>query len=333
MRNEAKSALDSQNAALSQIAVLPSPTKQPEKPLLIISPDIASEWDCQAAEIQIYESTTLADFTPDSFDSYRLRWPKVICATPSDIFLPALTFLAHMSEAIPGGLNPRVTQPITFAGEPITPLIPINSLLLQYFTAEELRDRIQYRLLESSDSPKLEVAIELLLTGRIGSQQPEPYRLTYVYPLLQENALDVAPVLELWPYIQSDNWSAYYGLFFDFGVEELTFRPNFHDQVEVEQFSDDQGGRYSLTRMDKFPSYVECIGTDDKIVGLILLTPPPFISSDQEWRIGVDFNTQSTNLQIKRLGKIEPISIHMEDLLLKIVDSPIDTRFPTLYSI
>lgn len=331
-----RAASDDSLYSISEVAVVPSLSKKPEKPLLIIAPDIASEWNRQAAEVQVYANTTLADVTTEeALNEYRLRWVNVACATPSDIFLPELTFVVCSTNVISGGLNPESTQAMMFADEPITPLIPFHSLLLKYFTAEELNKRIHYRPLpsdRSSEHPQIEVTIELPLAGKNSSQRPQPCLLTRVYPLLQKNALDIIPVLELWPYFQADDWKTYYGFFFDSGAGKLTFQVKFHEEVEKEHFKDNQGGHYSITRMDKCPSCIECTNANGNLIGLVLLSPPPRISPRHRWKVGIEFNAQTTNAQTEHSGRVDPVYIQNDELLLHIVDSPLDTRFTTLYS-
>ena len=310
----------------SGVAVIPSEGKKPEKQLLLLDPEIAARWGYRKEDIYVYQEKTLAKIDLAQIETYRMKWQGVHCVTPSDLFAPELKFIDHVAKAIPGGLMPESEQPIVFAGEHITPLIPVNSLLLEYFTPEDLVSRMKFRPSSGGGEPQVEVSLKLPLTG-----SPEEYRLTRTYPLKQENALAVIPVLELWPNFQAADWKAYYALFFDLGKSDFTFQVNFPESTEVEIFQDDQGGSYSLTRMEVFPSSIECLDNTNQPIGLILPKQPPKLTPGATWKVGVDFGTSFTNIYTGQSGNAEPLELD-ESLLVKVTDSPIDTRFPTLFN-
>lgn len=312
----------------SSVTIVPSEGKSPEKPLILIDPDIAGRWGYRPEDIFVHKDKTLAKIDPALIEDYRMTWQEVKCATPDDLFLPELKFIDHIGEAIPGGLMPDSTQPIVFAGEHITPLIPVTSLLLEYFTPEDLVSRLKFRPI-SGGEPQVEVSLDLPLAGMDSSPKTENYRLVRKYPLKQDNALAATPVLELWPNFRAPDWKTYYALFFDLAAGDLTFRINFPDSVETETFKDDQGGNYSLTRMEAFPSSVECLDSRNQVVGLILPEQPPALNPNATWKVGVDFGTSFTNIFVGRSGKAEPLTFD-EELLFKVTESPPDSRFPSL---
>jgi TIR domain len=109
-----------------------------------------------------------------------------------DIFLPALFFIDHIPDAIPGGLMPINMPTLTLAGERITPILPLNHMLLEYFTPEELSRRISFRLIEAES---VQVTLDLSLSGIQG--KPVNYRISKTYELNKENAQDGVPILEI----------------------------------------------------------------------------------------------------------------------------------------
>lgn len=316
-------------AKASSVGIVPSEGKTPEKQLLLIDPDIAERWGYRKEDIYVYQEKTLAKIDIAQIKEYKMKWQGVHCVTPADLFCSELKFIDHVADAIPGGLMPESEQTLVFEGERITPLIPISSILLEHFTPEELVSRMKFKPI-SGGEPQIEVSLDLPLTGMRGDGTPENYRLTRLYPLKQENALSVIPVLELWPNFQAPDWQAYYALFFDLGKEDFTFHVNFPESVEVETFQDDQGANYSLTRMETFPSLIECLDKTNQNIGLILPVQPPKATSNATWKVGVDFGTSFTNIFVGHSGTAEPLGL--DDLLVKMTDSPIDTRFPTLFN-
>ncbi|MEM9214908.1 MAG: hypothetical protein AAGD25_11245 [Cyanobacteria bacterium P01_F01_bin.150] len=314
----------------SSVAIVPSEGKTPEKPLILIDPEIAKRWGKEPEDIYVYQDKTLAKINLEAIDQYRFQWKdEVNCATPDDLFLADLKFIDHVAEAIPGGLMPKSTQPLVFAGEHITALIPLNSLLLEYFTPEELVDLMTLKPLNEGESSKVEVSLDLPLSGTDKLGKSENYRLTREYELTQENALTAIPVLELWPNFKAKDWQAYYALFFDLGAGNQTFRVRFTGQTEVVPYKDDQGANYILTQLYEFPTVIECLDDANQLIGLILPKQPPEVFPKANWKVGVDFGTSFTNIYVGRSGRAEPLELD-EELHLKVTKSPLNNRFPTL---
>ncbi len=314
----------------SNVTLVPSADKAPAKPLILLDPNIAGYWGRQPEDIYVYKENTLARLSPDQIETYRMSWQDVNCVTPADLFLPELKFIDNTAEAIPGGLMPTTSQPIIFAGEYITPLIPVNSILLEYLTPEELVDKMTFRQVDGGE-PQLEVSLDLPLSGMTNGSPPENYRLIKTYPLKQENALATVPVLELWPNFRAPDWKVYYALFFDLAAGESTFRVGFLGTPETETFTDDQDGSYSLTRLTEFPCVIECLDNANQLIGIILPAQPPRLTPKAKWKVGVDFGTSFTNIYTSTPSKVEPLAFD-DNLLFKVTESPLDTRFPTLFN-
>lgn len=312
----------------SSVAVVPQ-GKTPEKEMVLVDLAIATRWGCQLEDIYVYQEKTLARIDLDKIEEHQFKWKDSIrLVTPNDLFLPDLKFIDHEAEGVPGGLLPATEQPLIFAGEQITPLIPVSSVLLEYFTPENLVQRMKFKPVDGGE-PQIEVSLDLPLTGLSGDQ-PENYRITRTYTLKREHAIAQIPVLELWPNFISANWRAYYALFFDLGAGAQTFRIKFPESLETETFRDDQGGSYSLTRMSGFPSSIECTSETGEVIGLILPKQPPEVFPNAKWKVGVDFGTSFTNIYVGRNGKSAEPLIFDEELLVKVTNSLLDTRFPVL---
>jgi hypothetical protein len=216
--------------------------------------------------------------------------------------------------------------PLTLAGERITPLLPINPILLEYFTPEDLNSRIRF-VMDGAD--KVKVTLDLPLSGMKEGAPPTNHRLTHTYSIKRENTLAGVPVLEVWPNFRSPNWQDYYTFYYDAGLGKETFQAEFANGKDANQFKDSQGGIYKTMRLNEFPTSIQCKGKDNQTIGLILLRQPSEVNPSSTWKVGVDFGTSFTNVYVGRSGSAAPLAL--ENLHFKITDSPSDTRFPSLF--
>lgn len=311
----------------SSVSVIASPGKTPSKPMILVDPEIANRWGKRPEDIRVHQDKTLSNVTPENIDRYRELWKDVVCVSAEELFLPQLKFIDHMTNAIPGGLMPKDSeQSLSFLGETITPLIPINPILLDYLSPECLQENLTFREIGGGE-PQVEVTLDLPLSG---THKPTNHRITHTYPMLSDNALDGVPVLEIWPNIKADNWREYYAFYFDAGLGKDTFQVDFADTLEKRPFKDNQGGVYTIAKLETFPSSIQCLDEMQQVVGLILLKQPDPVGLGDTWKVGVDFGTSFTNIYVGLSGGgVE--HLELESLNLKVVDSPLDTRFTTLF--
>ena len=246
--------------------------------------------------------------------------------SPKDLFLSDLFFI-DIEEALPGSLLPRSTEPIVFDGQKITPLIPLNDIiLLNYLTPEDLISRIEFQVISAN---KVRVILDLSPHNQQKSKSSEKYHLFWDYPLKEENALVQLPVLEVWPNFRAEGWQEYYSFYYDGEHGEDTFQVEFHEAKEVKKFQDKRGS-FQLARMDEFPSGVKCYSDKEKkLIGLILLPTPEKIDLRDSWTVGVDFNSKFTNVYVNKNNYAEPLPL--ENLLLKVTYVPTETRLPVLF--
>ena len=310
----------------SSIKIVASQGKQPSQDLLLLDPRIPDQWNKPPQNVWIHQGKTFAslDLTVLRANPQLLREVKWI--EPDSLFLPELTFINYLADALPGALMPDQTHPLMFASEQITPLLPLNPILLDYLTAEELRRRVKFHPLTDRSEPQVEVTLVLPLAG-VG-EVPMEYSLSKVYTLKEENALDGVPVLEVWPNFRAADWHEYYGFYFDAALGKDTFQVEFPNGSETSRFKDQNGGSYQMVRMREFPALVLCRNLEGQDRGLILLKQPEEISANGQWTVGVDFGTSFTNIYINRDRLVEKLPL--ESLLLEVARSPVETRFPTL---
>ncbi len=324
----------------SSVKLIASVTK-PSTPDLLIIPEphqIMREWGLSAQSLWIQGSTNLATLKPEDIRVSGLNpsW-NVQCLREADIFAPELAFVAQ-AKAFPGGIMPKGIEVLSdiYEGKPITPLLPINRMLLDYLTPEDLADMMQIQRVDTTMGPQVQFMIDLPLSGPNPEQGPKIYRVTKVYPLQKENALPEVPVLEVWPNFRSPTWKAYYAFYYDPDLE--TFQVNFPKSPETYMFKgigaihlstasmSDASSNCQLTQLSEFPAYIDCRGKGQLSLGLIVLKTPPEVgtTTGMEWKVGVDFGTSFTNIYQERNGTVSQLKF--DSLHYQVTDSNIEFR-------
>ncbi len=318
----------------SSVRLIPSTNKSGEVPdLIIVDSEIATAWGELAQDVWIYQEQSLASLNLEDLKTGKTVWNNVRWLETKDLFLPELTFL-DLEKALPGAFLTDESQILPLNGQNITPLLPLNPILLDYFTPEDLMSKIQLAPLNGGDGPLVRLTLHLPLSGTSKDKRnPQIYSVFKDYPLKEENALTQVPVLELWPHFCADGWSEYYGFYYDNQVlsstrpEDKTFQISFPDAREPHVFQDARGS-YQITRLEKFPSHIDCQDKLRNPLGLILLKTPEQLQLTNSWKVGVDFGTSFTNIYVNRRGNPGPLPL--EKLHLKISEVQIDFRFPAL---
>jgi hypothetical protein len=304
----------------SYVKVVGSAGKTPAKPLIIIDPEIANVWGIPPQNIRVHKDKTLASLNIDDLRAGRIAgWDDVKCVEPRELFLPELAFI-DVDDALPGGFPIQSNQPLMFNGNKVTPLLPFDPLLLEYFTPEDLMPRVRFM----QNGSVVRVTLNLPLAGMNAGGRPEEYQLVKEYTLNEQNAIEDVPVLELWPHIRVAGWQDYYAFYFD---ANDTFKVSFNDAQEPHAYSD-RNGNYIITRLGSFPTHINCL-RQGYPVGFILLRTPLEQKLTDSWRVGVDFGTSFTNVYVNQKGKVT--SLQLESLHLKVTAANVETRQPVLF--
>jgi len=312
----------------SNIRVVPSVVKPNVPPLLIIDSKIATTWNEPLHNIWVYEGKTLAAFRQEDVETWN-RSGKVICLESKDLFLPNLKFI-DQEGILPGALLPQGSQSLLFKGKIITPLIPLNPILLNYFTPEYLIKKINLQVInKGAGSSGVKVTLTLTLYGVKGEKEPQNFYIDKEYALLEENIISEVPVLEIWPKFRAEGWKEYYGFYYDAALGEDTFQVSFPSSKNTHIFKEGPGS-YQLVNLEEYPSLIECKDIYKNTIGLILLATPEQINLNGEWVVGVDFGTSSTNIYVNKNDRVVE-RLALENLHCKVTDISIDTRFPTLF--
>jgi len=317
----------------SNILIVPSKEKKDKpglKPLAIVDPNIAEAWNESPQNIWVWEDRTLAAVKLEDVPELRTRYPDVEFITTDELFLPDFWFVDR-DEILPGGFFPTGNQPIVFQGERVTPLIPLNPILLNYLTPEALVKAMQLQPVNDSRGVQIRVIIDLPLVGLDADgktdSEPKNYRIFKDYPIEETRALKEVPVLEVWPQFRAENWQEYYGFYYDAEYGEDTFQVSFPNAQTPHIFKENRG-TYQLVGLEEYPAYIEC-KNGARNLGLILLETPPEVTLADSWTVGVDFGTSFSNVYINR--KDIPESLPLENLHLQVTETPIDTRLNVLF--
>jgi hypothetical protein len=297
--------------------------KIPTKPLILIDPDLTKIWDLAPQDIRIHKDRTLANFQIQDLRSGRIgNWEDVVCLEPKDLFLSELTFIIG-ENALPGGSLPQSNQALNFKGDKVTPLLPINPILLEYFTPAEIVSKLRFH--QDGNSPNVRLTLTLYLTGTKG--KPEPHQLFIDYRLEEQNSVTTTPILEIWPHFNIPEWTEYYALYSG-EMDSNSFQVSFSQAREQNEF-ESQSFQYITTKFDSFPSHIDC-NSENRTIGVILLDVPKQTRLTETWKVGVDFGTSFTNIFInERGGGTRQLSV--ENLLhLNVTKSSSDDRITAL---
>jgi hypothetical protein len=248
--------------------------------------ELLKQWhDKEGKDIWIYE-TSLASFDEQEFRSKS----KCEYLTEADLFLDKdkFFFLKGSNKLLPGALLPKGSEEITYNLDnkeyELTPLLPIQSRLLKYFSAEELSKLIELQPVNLETGSGVRVSIELPLSG--GN-----YTTYKDYPIRESNALSSKPpLLEVFPNFRAEGegWQEYYVFYCDdrVGTErnQPTFQVYFPEHQEIHPLELES---FQITRLSQFPSFIICRNNEPPLdQGIILLNPPPKVGNQDPMRRG-----------------------------------------------
>ncbi|MEM9543018.1 MAG: hypothetical protein AAGA60_26445 [Cyanobacteria bacterium P01_E01_bin.42] len=318
----------------SQVSIMPR-IQGLESPVLFI-PDrerLIQQWRFQdPKDIWIYDSSLLAFNQDEFFRKYEGEY-----LTEADLFLETFHFIKKANK-LPGAQLPTGAKNLIYdvegKKEDLTPLLPINSKLLNYFTPEELNEILELQPIVMGSQSGVRVSITLPLSGG-------QYKVEKDYVIAEANAIEDIPFLELWPNFKTSpefsQWREYYAFYYDDRLDkknQTSFQilfPKGVNEVHPPELVD-----FQITRLEEFPSFLICqTGNQAEMIGIILLKTPPKIGLEdpqKTWRVGVDFGTSFTHVYYKpnRRGVSKPLT--WSPLLLQVTDTPEASRRDALYN-
>lgn len=306
---------------------LRSSTDQEQKDLIIYDPDIAESWNELPQNVWVYQDRTLASLRPEDFPTFQEQWRnEVNLIAPDELFLSDFWFI-DLENALPGAIFPQNGTPIIFQGKQITPLIPLNPILLDYLTPEDLVNRLQIQ--PGDRGSQVKIILDLPLSG-FNNESTRNYRIDKCFQIQENNKIsDIdTTVLEVWPHFQTQGWQEYYGFYYS---AEDTFTVKFSNVTRTHEF-EEAGGFFQLVKLNEHPTHIEYYYKEDySLLGLMILEPPPTIQSRTQWTVGVDFGTSFTNVYVNNVNtNTNPRPLPLESLHLQITKSDVERREPAL---
>ncbi len=312
----------------SPVRVISTKDKVVKKPLLLIDAYLAEHWGVPKQNICIYADKTLESLNLDDLRSGKMTdWDSNInWIEPSQLLLPDLHFM-DVENALPGAFAPTTSQPLLFNRQKITPLLPINRILLEYFTPEDLMSRLKFEPGDSNNTVRVKLNLPLVGMNPT-SPRPSEYQIIREYILVERYLIKEIPVLEIYPHfkIAGGGWHEYYAFYHDPSRDNSAFQVAFDEARDPHVFED--GGKYLTTRLEEFPTHINCLYKSQNI-GAIVLPTPESITLTDTWRVGVDFGTSFTNIYVNHHGRNE--ALQLDSLHLKVTDADEETRNPALF--
>lgn len=324
-------------ASDSSISLVPGNGNNPNQPLLIFDPAIAELWGVQPSSVLVCGNKSLQNMTNADISNLE-RTHRVRIIDSEDLFLSDLHFIAQ-EDALPGCLFPLGADNLIFCDDEgntnrITPLLPINPILLEFFTTSDLINN--YIQVQFTPSKEVQITLNLQLSGVNGQTN---YTKTRKYALRAANSLLEVPVLEVWPnfiakFPDGRKWSEYYTFYCDPDYEDDTFSIQLPDTgLETYSFRENNIS-YQISKTTDFPNYVNCKSSNGKELGLLLIKPPLTVqpSVSEPWVIGVDFGTSFTNVYCRKDNATNNAAslLPLESLHLQVTESKISVRLRTL---
>ncbi len=301
----------------SNVKVLASKSLNPAKPLYIIDPDkLPAMMGRDARDINVIGSSALANF-----DRSLHRNTNALFLFPDELFTSEL-FYTRSKGLLPGTWLDRKLNL-----DDLTIFLPLNSILKDYFTSQDLEAQVQFSSINTPEGPGVKVTLGLTLSGfkeTTTSGQTNvknvKYQVTKDFSLRAENEIKTAfPTLALWPNVPPGKWKEYFVFVEtseDFGG--LAFKIEQPTDKATQETRKSGQESYQYWKCDRYPEILSAIDGDAQFLGLLPLTIPKVqASSAGTWTVGVDFGTSLTNFYIRK-GNGQPERLNLQTNLLKV---------------
>ena len=285
-------------------------TPQSQREIIIIpsSPEeITKQLKKKAKDIWIYKTINLVSF---NLEELVKKYKDVNYLTEDKLFLEKFYFIRGANN-LPGADLPKGSNLLTYNVQDneqhLTPLLPINSKLLEYFTPEQLlTDIVEFQATNlNNNQPGVSVKLKLLLSDG-------EYIVTKNYPILEENAITEIPFIDVWPNFIAPGWQEYYAFYYDARVDKIqkTFQVKF--QAHNVKIHPSELSNFQIIHLEEFPTFIVCQSpTTSEYLGLILLKTPNKVGNEDPnltWIVGVDFGTSFTNVYYKLERQPKPLA-------------------------
>lgn len=291
----------------SNVKVLCSTGLTPAKQLYLIDPlQLPALMGRDAREINVIDSSSLSSFDPNLHQRSDARF-----LSPGDLFTEKLFYVKTK------GLLPGTWLDRKLNVDNLSILLPLNSILKDYFGSQDLENNVQLDSCNTPDGPGVRVTLGLKLSG---FDKPLNYQVYKDFPLKAENEITQAfPTLALWPNVPPSKWREYF-VFIEAseGFGGLAFSIEQPTDKATQETRQSGQEKYRYWKCDRYPEILSAIDKDAKFLGLLpLAIPKNQASSAGTWTVGVDFGTSFTNVYIRK-GSSQPTRFNIKPNLLKI---------------
>jgi len=298
------------------LELLPSSSRKPEKKLLVISREIAKQWNnvnpsqVYVGEYEAGKHLTLSYIPEEGLKGEvkdRIEGIKNLkglnCLEPNDIFTEYL-FCIEQPDAFKWITPANGAREIYKGSELVTPILPFTSTLLDYLTPADIAIKTYFK-----NTPKgIEVKLYLTLRGLENKETIIELQKEYTYDEKNIKFLKNVPMIAFWPNFASEYWHkyfTYYGAVTDsFEVEPYPTKKT----GDFTSYVDNKGAIESeICEMENPPEALICKAKviEDKTsreadAGLILVQElKPVKSLNKHFIFGVDFGTSNTHIHYK----------------------------------
>jgi hypothetical protein len=301
---------------------------EPAKPILVVDKAIARQWNLDETQISVWGGKTLRTAIPQIGFPDKPPSPKntlgdtqVIDAevwAPKWFFKPNL-YVVGTESAFNKVVGLNLTNGnLKYNEQNVTPIVPLDHILIDYLTVEDLATRISFK----QEDEGIRVTLKLTLSGP--DQKGKEFSVSHLYRRNegQIRLLGGVPVLEVWPDFKTPSWKAYY-TYYDRSATTEAFeaKPYFPGFVptEIGAISD----RCHVTKSDRYPEAIICTvnGVPDHIGFLLIKQPQELIPQDGiEYQVGVDFGATGTNIYFRVNGD-NPQPFELKDRYVSVTNA------------
>jgi len=331
----------------SHVRVIPTtPGRNPARPLLLVDPGIAQDWNLPPQGILVIGGATLSAAPPNAVVGQHNTFggqPITGCDLwgGQDLFEQELWVVGDPDgDAVPGAQGfgqEAVGNGLTWQGERVTPLVPLKPILLDHLTAGDLAARVRFQ----QQNNDIVVTVRLTLTGPDG--QGRDYRIRKIYQATAGviNRVVNVPNLEVWPNFEfkDGGWKKYYTYYRSPGTHTFYATPLRAGTEGARYVREDPATNAVAVEVREFSAFPEAMacrtqrandaqdGLEEVSAGLLLLKRPERISlGPQAINIGIDFGTSSTTVYA-RLSDGVPRKVTLESLLFPVTNDAVQRTY------
>ncbi|QFZ92222.2 hypothetical protein [Synechococcus elongatus] len=295
-----------QQAQPSNVQLVPSRGLDPANRVYIYDPiQMPALFGRRPQDIVVVGTIALAAFNPTVGQTLD---PSGLFKQPLDLFTEKLLYIKG-EDVFSGSWT---TKKLRGMGYSI--LLPLQSWVREYFSSQDLEERVQLDLINTDEGPGLRVTLKLELSGFDGQTNNYVCFKDFVFDPDNEIKQDI-PNIAVWPFIPSSTgWKDYYLLVETTDANNFAFTIEQPVQSASPSRSQDTQQSFQHWRCENLPQVLVALDRDGRELGLLPLSQPSLMPSGAgQWTVGVDFGTSLTNIAVRK-GNGAPEILKLETL-------------------